>query len=109
MDIQYITNEKGSRVGVLLDLETYRQLTASSPDPELLTNISREELSALADTTLSTEIQAQLDELLARNGEGQLSEIEKGNLDQLLSRIDHLNILKTRARYTLHHLASSAS
>jgi len=109
MDVQYITNEEGSRVGVLLDLDTYRQLTASSQDPEFLANVSYEELLALAETELSTETQAQLDELLARNTESQLSTSELEQLDRLLARIDNLNILKTRARYTLQHLASKAS
>lgn len=109
MNVQYITNEEGSRVSVVLDLDTYRQLTASSQDSELLVNVSYEELLALAETALSTETQAQLDELLARNTKNQLSTSELDQLDSLLARIDNLNILKTRARYTLNHLASKAS
>lgn len=108
-DVQYITNEGGTRVGVLLDIGTYERLAADNQDSELLTNISREELLALAETKLATEEQSQLDELLARNAEGQLSSAEEEQLDKLLTQIDNLNILKTRARYTLQHLATLAS
>jgi len=44
-----------------------------------------------------------LDDLLARNAETQLSPHEITQLDQLLEQVDQLNILKTRARYTLTH------
>ena len=35
--LQYITNEQGDRIGVLLDLDTYSRLT-SALDPEYLIN-----------------------------------------------------------------------
>jgi len=38
---------------------------------------------------------------LDKNAESQLSLDEDVELDKLLEQIDHLNILKTRARYTL--------
>ena len=103
-DVQYITNEAGDRVGVVLDIGTYQQLTIGAHDPELLTNLSLEELVALAESTLSSASQAELDDLLVRNAASQLLKAELTQLDQLLQRIDHLNILKTRSRYTLHHL-----
>lgn len=103
-NVQYITNEAGERVGVLLDLETYQQLTAEKDDPELLTGLSYEELLALADSSLSPESQVQLNDLSVLNAEGELSEAELEKLDQLLARVDHLNILKARSRYTLTHL-----
>jgi hypothetical protein len=106
--VQYITNEAGIRVGVLLDLDTYQRLTVSESNPELLTHLSHEELLALAESALSPKTQAELDDLLARNTENQLSESDVERLDQLLMRIDYLNILKARARYTLHHLESLA-
>jgi len=106
-DVQYITNEAGERVGVLLDLDTYRQLTVRRDDPELLTDLNLEELLALAESSLSPESQSQLDDLLARNAEGQLSEAELEQLDQLLAHIDHLNILKARSGYTLSRLDTS--
>ena len=102
--VQYITNEAGDRVSVVLDIGTYQQLTASDQDPELLTNLSVEELVALAESALSPASQAELDNLLVRNAANQLLEAELTQLDQLLQRIDQLNILKTRSRYTLHHL-----
>ena len=108
-EVQYITNETSKRVGVLLDLDTYRQLTVSESDPELLTNLGLEELLALAETALSSETQSRLDDLLTRKAENQISESDLNQLDQLLTRVDYLNILKTRARYTLNHLAALAS
>lgn len=100
--VQYVTNQQGERVGVLLDLQTYYQLTnASVEDAELLTGLSLDELQALAESILSPKAQAQLDDLLARNVENQLSADETATLDSLLAQVDQLNILKTRARYTL--------
>jgi uncharacterized protein YegL len=106
-DIQYITNEAGERVGVVLDLDTYQQLTSQDDDPELLTDLNLGELLALAESSLSAKSQSQLDDLLIRNAEGQLSEGELEQLDQLLVRVDHLNILKARSRFTLRHLGYS--
>ncbi|MGB7250271.1 MAG: hypothetical protein WBC73_15135 [Phormidesmis sp.] len=100
--VQYITNESGTRVGVLLDLDTYRQLTSTTQNSELLVGLSNEELTALSETALSQVTQARLDDFLTRNTENQLSEAEQAQLDQLLQKIDSLNVLKTRARYTLH-------
>ena len=109
MEIQYITSETGSKVGVLLDLDTYQQLTDKAQDSELLINVSDAELQALADIHLSIDAQAQLSNLLAQNQEGQLSDMEQEQLDQLLLRVDNLNILKARACYTLKRLNTSAS
>jgi hypothetical protein len=106
-DIQYITHEAGERVGVVLDLDTYQQLTSRDDDPDLLTDLNLGELLALAESSLSAKSQSQLDELLIRNAEGQLSEGELEQLDQLLVRVDHLNILKARSRFTLRHLVYS--
>ncbi|PSN11048.1 hypothetical protein C7293_25815 [filamentous cyanobacterium CCT1] len=103
-NVQYITNEAGDRVGVVLDIGTYQQLTADEHDPELLTDLSVEELVALVESTLSAASQAELDDLLARNAESQLLEAELTQLDRLLQHIDQLNILKARSRYTLHQL-----
>lgn len=102
--VQYITNEAGDRVGVVLDIGTYQQLTTGDRDPDLLTNLSPEELVALAESTLSPASQAELDNLLARNAKNQLLDAELTQLDQLLQRVDQLNILKARSRYTLHQL-----
>ncbi|MBK1990668.1 hypothetical protein A0J48_024640 [Sphaerospermopsis aphanizomenoides BCCUSP55] len=102
--VQYITNTLGERVGVLLNLETYQQLTNFSADTELLIGLSLDELQALAETSLSVKSQMELDELLVKNADNQLSNEEMETLDRLISQIDQLNVLKTRARYTLNQL-----
>ena len=107
---RYIIDEQGERVGVLLDLEEYQQLTRlSPPDAELLVGLSEDELQALAHSVLAPVEQDRLDDLLARNADGQLSETEQIALDHLLHYIDQLSILKTRARYTLAHQADTLS
>lgn len=45
--VQYVTNQAGKRVGVLLYLETYQNLTQLSPDDEILRCLSIEELQAV--------------------------------------------------------------
>ncbi|AFY49721.1 hypothetical protein Nos7524_3948 [Nostoc sp. PCC 7524] len=100
--IQYVTNQDGERIGVLLDLATYQQLTNSSvEDDEILTGLSLDELQALADSMLSPKVQIELNDLLERNAENTLAADEKATLDSILAQIDQLNVLKTRARYTL--------
>ncbi len=106
--VHYVTNDEGRPVGVLLDMDTYRQLTAvSDEDPEQLHGLSPAELQALADIKLASNEQARLDALLTRQAEGQLTPVETVELDDLLRQIDQLTILKTRARYTLTHLAAT--
>ncbi|MBN3911158.1 MAG: hypothetical protein HWQ35_32840 [Nostoc sp. NMS1] len=100
--VQYVTNAEGKKVGVLLDLETYQQLTNLSLDSELLIGLNLDELQALAESYLSPKTQIQLQELLVKNSENDLSHKETEALDRLLSQVDQLNILKTRARYTLN-------
>jgi hypothetical protein len=105
---RYIIDEQGERIGVLLDLEEYQQLTRlSSPDAELLVGLSEDELQALAHSALAPAEQDRLDDLLARNADGQLSEADQAALDHLLHYVDQLTILKTRARYTLAHQAGT--
>lgn len=102
MQLQYITNEQGKQVGVLLDMASYRLLvTKQTADPELLTGLTLPELQALAHSKLAPEMESQLNDLLARQRENRLSAEEEIVLDNLLSEIDNLTILKTRARYTL--------
>jgi hypothetical protein len=104
--VQYLTNQQGEQVGVFLDLETYHRLAKVLPgdDQELLTNLSLEELQALANSQLASTEQVELKQLLTQNAEGQLSRDQTAILDQLLRQVDNLNILKTRARYTLKQL-----
>lgn len=65
--VRYVTNERGERVGVLLDWEVYNRLkNPLELDSEYLINLSKEELQALADSKLAPTAQARLDELLAR-------------------------------------------
>lgn len=102
--IRYITNEHGERVGVLLGLDEYHQLTRQSvKDPELLQGLSKAELQALAQSALAPADQSRLDDLLARKADATLNEAEQAELDRLVADVDHLTLLKTRARYTLAH------
>lgn len=102
-NIQYVTDDQGSQVGVILNLDDYRKLVAKPlSDPELLTDLSHDELEALADSRLTPAEQERLDTLLARNNADENTNDESAELDQLLRQIDQLNLLKTRARYTLH-------
>lgn len=104
-EVQYITTEEGEQVGVLIDMDLYRRLVASErDDPELLLELTEEELRALAESKLAPVHQARLDELLVRQKQETLSAEEAAELDQLLAQVDQLNILKTRARYTLRQL-----
>ncbi|MHC5823674.1 MAG: hypothetical protein ACYT04_49550 [Nostoc sp.] len=100
--VPYVTNVQGKKVGVLLDLETYQQLTNLSVDSELLIGLNLDELQALAESSLSPKAQIQLQELLIKNSENHLSNEEIETLDRFLAQVDQLNILKTRARYTLN-------
>ncbi|PZO37660.1 MAG: hypothetical protein DCF19_18425 [Pseudanabaena frigida] len=107
MSLQYITDQQGEKVGVVLDITTYNRLTANI-DPDLLQGLSIPELEALAESKLTSDSQQQLSEMLARNSENVLSTDELANLDRLLVRVDQLNILKTRARYTLKSIETYA-
>ena len=105
---RYITDEQGERIGVLLDLDEYHQLTRlSPPDSEILVGLSEAELQALAHSALAPAEQVRLNDLLARNADGQLPEADQVELDRLLYHVDQLTILKTRARYTLAHHAGT--
>jgi hypothetical protein len=103
--IRYITDDKGNPIGVLLDLDAYRQL--SNPllsDRKCLVSLSRDELLALVHCKISLPEQARLDQLLVQNSEAKLSETETIELDQILAEADHLMVLKARALYTLKRL-----
>jgi len=70
-------------------------------DSDILIGLSEGELQALADCKLAPSEQGRLDDLLQRNNEQQLTAAEAAELDALLARVDHLTVLKARARYTL--------
>ncbi len=80
-----------------------------SAETEMLTGLSQGELEALAESMLAPSAQTRLDELLVRNKEDQLSAAEEAELDRLVTRVDHLTLLKTRARYTLARQEAGAT
>lgn len=80
-----------------------------SLETELLTNVDADELAALAAGVLVPATQARLDALLAESKQGKLSSTAEAELDDLLNKVDHLNLLKARARYTLDRLGAKAT
>lgn len=59
MHVQYVANEQGKQVGVLIDLTDYRRLLAARPsDPEILVDLSQDELDALAESKLAPKKQS---------------------------------------------------
>jgi hypothetical protein len=88
----------------ILPLHKQQQVLDTLEDENLLTNLSPAELQALATLSLAPAQQSQLSDLLARNAEGELSPEQTTSLDRLLAQIDQLNLLKTRAQYTLQYL-----
>jgi hypothetical protein len=76
---------------------------------ELLTDLSVEELEALADSLLAPAAQSRMDDMLSRRKEGPLAGDEEIELERLLRRSDQLTILKTRARYTLSQTKTEAA
>jgi hypothetical protein len=108
--VRYITDDAGQPIGVLLDLEAYRQLT--NPlliDRKCLIGLSRDELVVLANCKLSPAEQSRLDDLLAQQAEAALSETESIEVDRILAEADHLMVLKARALYTLKRLDDLAT
>ncbi len=103
--MRYLTDQQGERIGVLLDLESYRHLVdRAERNSERLEDLSREELQALALARLAPDAQALLDILLTGNVEGTLSPKETIQLDSLLAQADHLTLLVARARLALRKL-----
>jgi len=76
---------------------------------EVLTDLSTDELTALADSLLAPSAQARLDDLLERNRERTLASDELVEMDRLLQQVDQLTLLKTRARYTLSQSRAEAA
>lgn len=108
--LQYVVNEQGEQVGVLLDLAVYRRLTGqTTSDPDLLSDLSQAELQALAESMLAPDAQTRLNDLLARSQDNQLTKEEEAELDHLLEQVDQLTILKTRAKYTLNQQQTLAA
>ncbi len=108
--VQYITNEQGERVGVLLNIEVYQRLVNPlTADSECLAGLNKDELQALANSKLAPGFQEVLNHLLTQNAESELSANELAELEDLLAQIDQLTLLKTRARYTLTRLQELAA
>ena len=64
--LQYLTNDRGERVGVLLDWNTYSRLVNQSGlDEEYLVGLSVDELEALASCKLALTEQSHLDDIRA--------------------------------------------
>lgn len=78
-------------------------------DSEILTNVTTDELEALAAGVLVPASQARLDELVEGAKSSSLSANEEAELDEILHKIDQLNLLKARAKYTLQQDAGKAS
>ena len=105
---RFVTNAQGERVGIILDLSTYEQMLSSQDDPELLTGMTEVELAALSESELAPGNQQRLQDLAEKSSEQALSESESEQLGYLLEQVDHLNVLKARARYTLKTKARRA-
>jgi hypothetical protein len=80
-----------------------------SHDPKLLSDVSIDELEALAAGMLIPAAQARLDELMIGAEQHRLSAGDEAELDDLLHKVDQLNLLKARAHYTLRQLGAKAS
>ena len=101
--VRYITEENGQRVGVVLTWQDYQYVQARlMSDADLLPGMNEAELRALAEGMLSPQHQERLSELLQRNRNQTLMPAETQELNGLLDDIDLLNILKARAKLTLH-------
>ncbi len=98
--VQYLIEEDGKRIGVVLSWADYQELSQSH-DPELLVGLSDAELKVLADSMLAPRLQKRLSHLLQLNREDALDSDTKQELDRLLEQVDQMNVLKARALYTL--------
>jgi len=78
-------------------------------DTELLTGVSIDELEALAAGVLVPASQIRLNELTAEAKERPLSVADAAALDDLLHKVDQLNLLKARARFTIDQLGAKAN
>lgn len=78
-------------------------------ETQLLTSVDADELAALAAGVLVPATQSRLDELIVGSKQNCLSPNDEAELDDLLHKVDPLNLLKARARYTLEQLGTKAS
>jgi hypothetical protein len=103
---RFLTNQQG-QVEVVLDVATYERLVRSqSSDPKLLRDLSREQLEALAKSTLTTVEESTLHSLVEKKKAQGLTAEETKQLGVLLEQVDQLALVKARALYTLHKMQS---
>ena len=98
---RFVTTPQGT-VEVVMDEKTYEALVSSnSSDPLLLRDLTLEQLKALAEGKLTTDVQAQMNGLIQKEKAGQATSEESAILDKLLHQLDQLDMLKAKAFYTL--------
>ena len=78
-------------------------------EQELLTGVSLDELEALAAGVLIPATQSRLDALMEGAKRNALTSDEAAELEDLLNKVDQLNLLKARARYTIQQCGFKAS
>jgi len=86
-----------------------RRRSLMNNDGELLVGLDLDELEALADGLLAPAAQTRLSDLLSRQSEQLLLQGEGTELAGLLRKVDHLTLLKSRARYTLQQARAEAT
>jgi hypothetical protein len=98
---RFVTTPQGT-VEVVIDEQTYEALVNSrNPDPLLLRDLTLEQLKALAEGKLTTDVQAQMNGLIQKEKTGQATSEESAALSKLLHQLDQLDTLKAKAFYTL--------
>jgi hypothetical protein len=98
---RFVTTPQGT-VEVILDEQTYETLiTSHKPDPLLLRDLTLEQLKALAEGKLTTDVQTQMSRLIQKEKTGQATLEESATLSKLLHQLDQLDMLKAKAFYTL--------
>jgi hypothetical protein len=107
---RFLTNDQGQRTEVVLDITTYERLLRSqSSDPKVLRDFSREQLEALAKSTLTTKEEDRLHGLIEKKKAGALTREEEMQLRGLLEQVDQLALVKARALYTLHKMQNEST
>jgi hypothetical protein len=102
---RFLTNNQGQTTEVVLDVSTYERLLSSqSSDPKVLRDFSREQLEALAKSTLTTTEENTLHGLVEKKKTEGLTQDEEAQLGKLLEQVDQLALVKAKALYTLHNM-----
>ena len=77
-------------------------------DPDVLPGLNRSALLALAEGMLAPVRQELLADLLDHNHADALTATKQHELDELLDYLDQMNLIRTRALYTLQKLDDTA-